>query len=525
MLCTKGRLAFVKDLKPPPAVTYAESGCGSDNDRDFEEDSELTPALRRSSRKRRSIMSSSAKAEPIAPLRRNDLQLGCRLEHRALDSLRLPKRNVRELSEAQIGRVSKSMAELGTATPAIVTSDGELVDGASRIEAARRLGLATYPCYVLPAHYSARDVRLLRTSLNRTQELGGWSFPDLKIELKELRVLGAALDVTGFSLPQIDQICLDEPELAPEQEDLEPLGNQVAVTRSGDLWLVGEHRVMCGDARHAALYQQLCEGDPLARLCLTDVPYNLRIAGLVTSGEHSEFAMASGEMTPEEFAAFNAAWMAQVISLLADGGLLMTFIDWRSVELVLRVGRELDLRLLNVVAWIKTNAGQGSLWRSQHELLPVFKKGDARHCNNVELGRHGRWRSNVWEYPGASSLGSDAREGLKSHPTVKPVALLEDALLDISQAGDVVLEPFLGSGSLLIAAEKTRRVVRAVEIDPAYVDLALRRWMRLTDQTVTLAETGESFEAVQARRLTGAPPDTATFKPRIRVKATRRPEV
>ncbi len=490
-----------------------------------EDAGELPQSLKRKSRSRRHQISTLAKAEPFRSARRNDLQLDCQLEQRALDSLRPPKRNVRKLSEAHIGRVMKSMAELGVADPALITWDGEIVDGASRIEAARRLGLASYPCYVLPSHHSAGDVRLLRASLNRTQELGEWSIPDLKIELKELRVLGAALDVTGFSLPQIDQICLDEPETTPDPEDLEPSGYQPAVTRQGDLWLVGKHRVICGDARDQTIYQQLCRGDQPARLCLTDVPYNLRIAGLVTSGGHGEFAMASGEMTPEEFAAFNAAWMAQVISQLDDGALLMTFIDWRSVELVLRVGRELDLRLLNLVAWIKTNAGQGSLWRSQHELLPVFKKGDAPHRNNVELGRHGRWRSNVWEYPGASSLHSDAREGLKSHPTVKPVALLEDALLDISQADDVVLEPFLGSGSLLIAAEKTDRVVRAVEIDPAYVDLALRRWIKLTGMIITLAETGESFDAVQARRRTDAPEDNQPRKPRIRVKATRAQEV
>ena len=388
-----------------------------DSGREIDRRGDLTQTLGRRSRRRRTTLSAMAQVEPIGPSRRNDLLLDCRLEYRPPDSLKRPPRNVRTSSADQISRVMRSIAELGTGSPAIITHDGEVVDGLIRVEAARRLGLATYPCFVLPVHYTMRDVRLLRTSLNRTQELGGWSLPELKVELEDLRLAGAALDATGFTLPEIDQICLDEPALDPDDEDLEPEAGRPVVSRADDLWELGSHRVLCGDARGAATYQRLCDGDPPARLCLTDVPYNLRISGLVTSGGHGEFAMASGEMTPEEFAAFNAAWMSQVIPRLIGGGLLATFIDWRSVELVLRVGRELDLRLINVVVWAKSNAGQGSLWRSQHEMLPVFKKGDDAHCNNVQLGRHGRWRSNLWTYPGASSLGSDAREGLKSHPT------------------------------------------------------------------------------------------------------------
>ena len=203
-----------------------------------------------------------------------------------------------------------------------------------------------------------------------------------------------------------------------------------------------------------------------ARLVLTDEPYNVPNVGHVTSqAHHREFAMAAGEMSREEFGAFNRAWMSSAASYVVDGGLIMTFIDWRSVELVLACGRDLELELVNIVVWSKSNAGQGSLWRSQHELLPVLKKGSAPALNNVELGRFGRWRSNVWCYPGASSVGSDAREGLAVHPTVKPRVLLEDALLDVSDRGEIVLEPFAGSGSTLIAAEATDRVCRAIEID------------------------------------------------------------
>jgi DNA modification methylase len=194
------------------------------------------------------------------------------------------------------------------------------------------------------------------------------------------------------------------------------------------------------------------------------------------------------------------AWMEPAIARLVEGGLLATFIDWRSIEVVLAAGRELGLDLLNLIVWQKANGGQGSLWRSQHELLPVFKKGRAPHVNNVELGRHGRWRSNVWSHPGASSLGSDARDGLQHHPTVKPRALLEDAILDVTHRGEIVIDCFAGSGSTLLAAEATGRVCRAIEIDGPYCDLIIERWQSLTQQEAVLAATGEPFAAVTLRR-------------------------
>lgn len=217
-----------------------------------------------------------------------------------------------------------------------------------------------------------------------------------------------------------------------------------------------------------------------ARLVLTDVPYNVRIRGHVSGGNHREFAMASGEMRADEFLAFNQAWIEKVGHHLVEGGVLGAFIDWRGYPTVHAAATAAGLDPLNVVVWSKTNAGMGSLYRSAHELLPLYKKGRAAHVNNVELGRHGRWRSNVWTYPGASSLGSDARKGLRSHPTVKPTAMLEDALLDLTRRGEVVLDPFLGSGSTVMAAEKAGRTCRGVEIDPLYVDVALRRFEAAT---------------------------------------------
>ena len=247
-----------------------------------------------------------------------------------------------------------------------------------------------------------------------------------------------------------------------------------------------------------------------ARVVLTDEPYNVANVGHVTSNaNHREFAFAHGEMSREAFAEFNRQWMKAVLPRLAGGGLLATFIDWRSVELVIACGRELGLDLINVVVWVKTNGGQGSLWRSRHELLPVLKKGDEPHVNNVELGRHGRWRSNVWEYAGASSLGSDSREGLALHPTVKPRLLLEDALLDVTNRGDIVIDCFAGSGSTLVAAEVTGRRCRAIEFDGPYCDLIIRRWSEMTGREAALEATGETFAEVAERRHNAGPSDSA----------------
>jgi DNA modification methylase len=220
----------------------------------------------------------------------------------------------------------------------------------------------------------------------------------------------------------------------------------------------------------------------------------------ITGGSHREFAMASGEMSGPEFLTFNLAWMKATLDHLADGGLFGTFIDWRGQPTVHAAATQLGLVPINLIVWDKTNAGMGSLYRSQHELLPLFKKGKADHLNNIDLGRKGRWRSNIWVYPGASSIGSDARKGLQDHPTVKPTALLEDALLDDTARGDIVIDPFLGSGSTLIAAERAGKRCRGVEIDSLYLDVIIRRYQAETGREAILEATGETFAALAARR-------------------------
>jgi DNA modification methylase len=205
-------------------------------------------------------------------------------------------------------------------------------------------------------------------------------------------------------------------------------------------------------------------------------------------------------MSSPQFLAFNLAWMKAVLAHLADGGLFGTFIDWRGLPTVQAAATELGLASINLIVWGKTNAGMGSLYRSQHELLPLYKKGKGDHLNNIDLGRKGRWRSNLWSYPGASSIGSDARKGLEDHPTVKPTGMLADALLDVTARGDIVLDPFLGSGSTVIAAERTGRRCHGVEIDPLYVDVIIRRYQAETGREAVLEGTGETFADLAARR-------------------------
>ena len=410
-----------------------------------------------------------------------------------------PARKVRRQEAAHIREVAASIAELGFCHPVLIGSGNAILDGAIRVEAAKQLGLSRIPC-VRVGHLSGAEQRLLRIALNRLGENGAWSLEDLKIEFEELIVEQAPIEISGFSAPEIDQILLGDDPPPHEPGPLAPEPGAIAVARDRDIFVLGEHRIVCGDATRRDVVAALMRDDGAARLVLTDEPYNVRISGNVTGGSHREFAMASGEMSGAEFLTFNLAWMKAALDHLADGGLFGAFIDWRGLPTVHAAATQLGLAPINLIVWAKTNAGMGSLYRSQHELLPLFKKGDGDHLNNIDLGRKGRWRSNLWVYPGASSIGSDARKGLKDHPTVKPTALLADALLDVTARGDVAIDPFLGSGSTLIAAERTRRRCRGVEIDPLYVDVIVRRYQAETGRAAILEATGETFAAVAARR-------------------------
>jgi DNA modification methylase len=275
-----------------------------------------------------------------------------------------------------------------------------------------------------------------------------------------------------------------------------------AVSRPGDLWLLGKHRVYCGSALDPAAYELLM-AEEKASAVFTDPPYNVKIDGNVCGSgavRHREFAMASGEMTREEFARFLAGAFDLARTCASPGAIIYACMDWRHMAEMLAAGDAAKFELLNLCVWVKTNGGMGSLYRSRHELVFVFRNGGEAHCNNVQLGRFGRNRTNVWNYPGANVFKRNGRKSdLDLHPTVKPIAMVADAILDSTNLDDVILDPFLGSGTTLLAAERARRRCHGVELDPLYVDTVITRWERLTQQQACLAS-GQSFDDVKSER-------------------------
>jgi DNA modification methylase len=475
----------VASKRPPPP--FAAAGFGEQ--------------LKAKARRRRTKTEALAAADLVIHPRRNDLTPRLTVEQRAIAALKTPARNVRKKDAAHVRRIANSIAVHGFCLPVLVDREGQVIDGVVRLEAARLMDLRTVSVIVCD-HLTPAEVRNLRLTLNRTQELGGWDLGELRIEIGELAEIEELVIETGFTAPELDAILLDDDgnQSGVEPGPLEP-DDSPAVARAGDIFILGDHKLACGDARDLAVLQALFEGEPAARFVFTDVPFNVKIAGNVTKGHHREFAMASGELSDEEFGALLSTAFAAASAHLMDGGLLASFIDWRGLHQVQAAAVGLGLAQLNLVVWTKTNAGMGSLYRSQHELLPIFKKGKAQHINNVLLGKAaGRWRSNAWRYAGASSLGSDARKGLKDHPTVKPVAMLEDALLDLTNPGEIVLDAFAGSGSTLIAAERTRRRCFAIELDPIYVDLIVRRWEEVTGEEAVHAASGMTMDELRAER-------------------------
>lgn len=452
----------------------------------------LLEGLKAKSRKRRS--DTVAIATSGIGRSRNDLLPKLEFVDRDPRSLVRPDRNVRAAEPAQIRAVSHSITVSGFVNPVLISSDNKLIHGVVSVMAAIELGLPTVPCVVV-SHLNAEEQRVVRLALNRLGEKGRWSIPELKVELIELLEAGVQIEDTGFTVPEFDQITLGELEPI-ERGPLAPSPRGGAISQIGDVWVFeGGHRLVCGDATDPNVFASVMQGDT-ARLVFTDVPYNVPVFGHVTKGDHREFAMASGELTDKDFLAFNQSWMTCALTHLCDGGMLGTFIDWRGYHIINEAAMRPGIAPVNLVVWAKSNAGLGSLYRSQHELFPLYKKGSAPHVNNVQLGKTGRWRSNVWTYPGASSVGSDSRGGLQFHPTVKPEAMCADAILDLTNRYEIVLDPFLGSGSTMIAAQRTGRRCFGIELDPLYVDVAVRRFQHIFGQPAVLETTGQSFEII-----------------------------
>lgn len=425
------------------------------------------------------------------------------IEHRLPGELKPYGRNARTHSPKQIAQIAASIKAFGFNNPVLIDRQSTIIAGHGRVEAAKLLGLATVPAIRLE-HLSEAEKRAYILADNRLAEKAGWDREILAIELQHLIELEVDFDiaVTGFELPEIDVLIdgLETKSAKADPADLVPAVEGPAVTRSGDLWHIGPHRLICGDATAPDTYAQLLAGER-AQMVFTDPPYNVPINGHVSglgSAQHREFAMASGEMSEAQFTLFLSKVFANLVEASVDGAIHDICMDWRHMGEVLAAARGRYAELKNVCVWAKTNGGMGSLYRSQHELVFVFKAGTAPHINNVELGRHGRYRTNVWTYAGANAFSATRDDDLAMHPTVKPVALVADAILDCSHRKGIVLDAFAGSGTTLVAAHKTGRRGFGIELDPRYCDVILRRLTKVAKTEPLLIETGQSFSEVAA---------------------------
>jgi len=424
-------------------------------------------------------------------------------------------RRVRRALNSQEEGVIRAIERFGFRIPILVRSKPggeryEVIDGHMRLAAAQRLGADQVPC-ILVDDLPDVEIRRLTLSLNKLQETGAWDDDALRLEISEIIEIGGTIEIPGFSLPAIEAIQF-APAQGTESDPADDTSAQISekegtvVTRPGDVWLLGDHIILCGNARDTDVIAALLKGAQVDAM-FTDPPYNVRINGNVrgAGAGFAEFAEASGEMLRNDFIVFLTETLVNAAIVLKPGGVLFACMDWRHVGEMTEALETLGLELLNICVWVKAQPGMGSLYRSQHEFVFVARRSGAGHQNNVQLGKYGRNRSNVWSYSGATGGRTDADDDFSVHPTVKPIRMVMDALLDVTETGDLVLDPFLGSGTTLLAAERTRRRCVGVEIEPAYVDLAIRRWQEMTGGKAVHAETGETFDSVAARVRQGDP--------------------
>lgn len=424
------------------------------------------------------------------------------IEYVALANLKPLGREIRSHSKRQLKKIQKSLCKYGCVLPILITQDGRIVDGAAIVYAVKKLKWETIPC-VRIEDLPEEHLRILRIGLNRLCEEAQWNLPELKLEFTEFFEFDQQFDIdlTGFEMGEIDVLMMESEE--EEELPLPPIpSNECIVARFGDCFVLGEHRVKCADARDADNYTELMQGEQ-AQQILTDPPFNVAIQGHVSGNgrvKHSEFAMASGELSDAEYIEFLHTICHAMKTVSSTSALHYIFQDWRHMHHLLNATQDVYSSLLNLCIWVKSNGGLGSFYRSRHEMIFIFKINNSSHINNVELGRMGRYRTNVWEYAGCSSFGPERDAMLAMHPTVKPLQLIVDAILDASHHGDIVLDPFLGSGTTILACEKTGRRGYGMEIDPKYIDVTVRRWQEHTGQEAIHEPSGLTFNALAQQR-------------------------
>lgn len=404
------------------------------------------------------------------------------IEQIAPDRLKPWARNARTHSKKQIRQIGESIRTFGFTNPVLIDATNIILAGHGRVEAAKLIGMEQVPCVRLEG-MTPDQKRAYVLADNKLALNASWDEDLLAEELKGLMSsdLGFDIGVIGFSIPEIDTLveglAPEEPG-DPEDDWLPDAAEAPMRCRPGDVWQLGPHRLICGSALDPETVRLLMDGER-ARMVFTDPPYNVRIDGHVGGSgrtKHREFAMASGEMSAAEFTAFLRTSFRNLAAVSLDGAIHYVCIDWRHMAEMLDAGEGVYAELKNLIVWVKDNGGMGTFYRSRHEMIFAFKVGTAPHVNSFELGQHGRYRTNVWQYRGVNTLRAGRMEELALHPTVKPVQMIADAIRDVSGRGEIVLDLFAGSGSTVIAAHKTGRRAYLCELDPVYCDRILRRW-------------------------------------------------
>ena len=426
-----------------------------------------------------------------APTGSNRASAICAWEELDVSSLRPAARRNRTHPAGKRRALEDSIREYGVLSPITINSANVIVDGHLRVEIARKLCYRTIPTIRI-AHLNDAELRAYAIAANKLPAVANYNLAELRLESEEIRAEAPAIDLTltGFTLGEVDRIAGNY--AAGLYDDLdeadEPPPTATPFSKVGDLYALGDHRLICADSLSPASFDRLMDGVE-ADSCFTDPPYNVKVNGHVSSsGKHAAFAMASGEMTRAQFEQFLSSALGNIAASLREGAVAFVCMDHAHLGELLIAGDETFDARLNICVWDKGRGGMGSLWRSQCEHIAVFKKGTSPHLNAVELGKNGRNRTNVWSFSGMAGFGRSRRKALELHPTVKPVALIAEALLDVTGSGAVVLDPFGGSGSTLIAAERIGRRARLIELDPVYVDRTIARWEKLTGGKPELLE-------------------------------------
>ncbi|MDB5652261.1 MAG: modification methylase [Hyphomicrobiales bacterium] len=436
----------------------------------------------------------------IRPVSREHQHGSLTVAHLPIETVKPDPQNARIHSRKQVRQIAKSIESFGFNVPLLIDAHNTVIAGHGRLLACQHLGWTQVPVIRLE-HLSDAQRRAFMIADNRLTEIAAWDDGLLGQTLKDLATLELDFDleVTGFEMAEIDLRIesLAQPDLAPSEPEITAVDGP-AVSRMGDLWLLGRHRVLCGSALDAAAFSALFGSEKCA-VVFTDPPYNVPIVGHVSGlgkVQHREFPMAVGEMDPIAFTGFLNTFLDLAVRFSHAGGLVYVCMDWRHLPELLAASSAVKLETLNLCVWTKPAAGMGSFYRSQHELVYVFRNGAERHRNNVQLGRHGRNRTNVWPYAAGPGFGRAGEEGHLAalHPTVKPIAMVADAILDCSRRGDIVLDPFLGSGTTLMAAERVGRRCYGLELDPLYTDVIVRRWQAYTGDTARHATSARTFD-------------------------------